>query len=92
MSAIASPKLFQLSAKEEARLERERLVKRLAELGERRGDHHELAIELSLTIGETLLGVYDIEGLTFREAAQLLGVTRPGAYKMMEAARKAGRG
>lgn len=87
-----STELFPPSAEDESRLERERLVKRLAELGERRGDHHELAVELSLTIGETLLGVYDIEGLTFREAAQLLGVSRPGAYKMMEAARKAGRG
>ena len=87
----ATPELFSPAAEEQGRIERERLGKRLVELEDRRGDHHELALELDLLSGQTLLEVYDVDGLTFREATQLLGISKPTGYRLMEEARKAGR-
>ena len=80
-----------MNATSELLRKRQRLRKRLMELEDRRVDHHELARELDLLSGQTLLEVYDVDGLTFREATQLLGISRPTGYRLMEEARKAGR-
>ena len=87
----ATPELFPPASDEPGRIKRAGLRMRLMELKDRRGEHHELALELDLLSGQTLLKVYDVDGLTFREATQLLGISKPTGYRLMEEARKAGR-
>jgi hypothetical protein len=61
----------------------------LERVGGERGDHHEAGVDLDLRTGALLLKAQGADEVTLTEAAQLVGVTRPTAYRLMGEARKA---
>jgi hypothetical protein len=60
----------------------------LADLAGKRGDHCEARHELEQKIGEALVEVRETPGITLTEAAQLLGLSRPTAYRLLEEAQR----
>ncbi len=65
-----------------------RLRSKVIDLAQRRGDHRERGHELDLRAGELLLEAAALPELTLKEAAQLLELSRPTCYRLMEEARK----
>jgi CRP-like cAMP-binding protein len=71
------------------------LRQRLQALGAERGDQHEARVDLERRIAEALLEVNRRRGalptathVTLSEAAQLLGLSRPSAYRLLEQAER----
>lgn len=73
------------------------LRERLQALGRERGDLHETRVDLERRCGEALLEVRRRcealpagagAHLTLTEAAQLLGMSRPSAYRLLEQAER----
>ena len=65
-----------------------RLRGQLRFLARRRGDliHRQQVLEQD--IGEVLVDVTETEGITLTEAAQLLGVSKPTAYRLLKSLSK----
>jgi hypothetical protein len=61
---------------------------RLENLGTERGDLIEARHELVERIGKALLAVHGMARVSMADAADLLGVSRPAAYRMLEDARR----
>ena len=61
---------------------------KLAAFGEELGDLNESRFDLKVRMGKVLLEVRETPRLSMDEAAELLGITRPTAYRWLEEARR----